>query len=133
MCFAETWCVDNIVLKCGHTMQFSSHFQSPQVSRLLRLSRDAIFTIDFWLIKIIQYFLYVGKSKCEVMILTWESIEIRTHIRFSIDFQTLIRLSTKMVTQYDISRKQIGFKKLDGKSDEKSHRVTALIIQSLYV
>lgn len=73
----------------------------------------------------------------KVSVKLWFSPESRLKFGRTSDFQSTfrlcIRLSTKMVTQYDFSRKQIGFKKLDGKSDEKSHRVTALIIQSLYV
>lgn len=65
------------------------------------------FTINFRLIKPIEYFCWMGKSHCDITILTRESIENWTHFRFSINFRLCSQHLTWMVTRYDFSRKRI--------------------------
>lgn len=71
-----------------------------QVSRLESIVEEVTrydFTIDLRLIKpsYFKYFCCTGKNQS---ILTKESIENRTHFRFSIDFRLCFRLSTQVVT-----------------------------------
>lgn len=83
-----------------------------QVSRLELIVE--VVTYDTILQSIFDYNLYsifccMGKSHCNVMIFTRESIENRKHFRFSVDFRPCDPLLTWIVTRCYFSRKRIGW------------------------
>lgn len=72
-----------------HDVIFHSNFiQLPQVSRLESMVLQSIYN----LFKPIQYYHCMGKSHCDITILTRESMENRTHFRFSVDLRLCFRL-----------------------------------------
>lgn len=89
-------CICNgAVTRCN----FSSNFQLNCSSKLIvEVVTQYEFTIDFQLIKPIQYNHCMGKRHCDVMVLTIGSIENQMHFRFQSTFKLCFRLNRSQGT-----------------------------------